>query len=115
MNSLTGNLGKDPELRTTTGGTDVASFSLAVKRKGQKDITDWFDVVAFGDQAKLVMNNLKKGSYVKVEGEFQKRSYNNKEGHRVDVTEFWITCFWLPPAKEKVEEPTEDIYADAPF
>lgn len=101
---ISGNLGKDPELRMTQSGIKVATYSLAVYRPNPKDkdnpLTDWFNVVAWGDQADLVMSNLKKGSKVLINGKFQVRSYDDKEGKKVYITELMQNDFWLAPKKE---------------
>lgn len=69
-----GNLGKDPEMRYTQSGQPVTSFSVACNRKytggdGQKvEETYWFRVSAWGKQAEVCNQYLKKGSRVRVEG-----------------------------------------------
>jgi single-strand DNA-binding protein len=69
-----GNLGKDPEMRYTQSGQPVTSFSVACNRKytggdGQKvEETYWFRVTAWGKQAEVCSQYLKKGSRVRVEG-----------------------------------------------
>ena len=113
---LKGNLGKDPELRTTQNGIKVATYSIAVYRPNPKDkekpITDWFNVIAWGDQAELVMANLKKGSKAIVTGKFQTRSYEDKNGNKVNATELVQEEAALVLAKEKKED-TESIYSDS--
>ena len=67
--SLTGKLGRDPELKYVQGsGKAVCNFSLAVKRPFSKDATDWFDVVLWDKTAEFAANNLKKGETVVVYG-----------------------------------------------
>ena len=101
---MSGNVGKDPELRTTTSGVKVATYSIATYRANPKEkdkpITDWFNVVAWGDQADLVMANIKKGSKILVAGKFQTRNYDDKDGKKVYVTELMQSDFWLAPKKE---------------
>ncbi len=69
-----GNLGKDPEMRYTQSGQAVTSFSVACNRKytggdGQKvEETYWFRITAWGKQAEICNQYLKKGSRVRVEG-----------------------------------------------
>lgn len=108
--TISGNLGQDPELRTTTTGTNVATYSIGVYRANPKEkdkpITDWFNIVAWGEQADLVMQNLKKGTKVLVNGRFQTRTYQNKEGKNVSVTELFQNDFWLAP--KKVKDPFGD-------
>lgn len=90
---ILGNVGNDPEVRTTGGGTKVAEFSVATNRKwtdrsGQaQEKTEWHRVIAWTALADIAEQYLKKGDRVYVEGEIQYRSYENKEGQTVYVTE----------------------------
>lgn len=88
---LVGRLTKDPEYRTTPNGIDVANFTLAVNRnfksKNGEQQADFINVVVFRNQAQNVNNYLSKGSLAGVDGRMQSRSYENKEGQRVFVTE----------------------------
>jgi len=103
--TISGNLGKDPELRTTNSGMKVATYSIGVFRANPKEkekpFTDWFSVVAWGEQADLVMDNLKKGTKVLVNGRFQTRHYEDKDGKIVYVTELFQNDFWIAPQKNK--------------
>lgn len=74
---LAGRLGRDPEMRSTSTGDQVASFSLAT---GTKEYTQWHNVVAFKKKAELVGRFLKKGSQVIVDGELQTRKWQAKDG-----------------------------------
>lgn len=81
---LLGNVGKDPEVRATQGGTVVASFSLAtadrVKVNGNwQDSTEWHNLVAFGRTAEIVRDYIRKGSQLYVEGKIQTRSWDDRE------------------------------------
>lgn len=88
---LVGRLTKDPEYRQTPNGIDVANFTLAVSRnfksKNGEQQADFINVVVFRNQAQNVNNYLSKGSLAGVDGRIQSRSYENKEGQRVFVTE----------------------------
>lgn len=88
---LVGRLTKDPEFRTTPSGVEVSTFTLAVNRtftnaQGERE-ADFINVVVFRKQAKNVNDYLSKGSLAGVDGRIQSRSYENKEGQRVFVTE----------------------------
>ena len=82
---LLGNVGKDPEIRSTTGGTTVASFSLATadRQKDQQgnwqDKTEWHNLVAFNRTAEIVRDYVKKGTQLYIEGKIQTRSWDDKE------------------------------------
>ncbi|MCI0531927.1 MAG: single-stranded DNA-binding protein [candidate division Zixibacteria bacterium] len=98
---LIGNLGKDPELRYTPSGQAVSTFSLATSRRWkdkegqQKDQTDWHNLVAWGKQAEIAKEYLKKGSSIYVEGRIQYRSYDDKEGNKKYITEIVIQNFQM--------------------
>jgi single-strand DNA-binding protein len=94
---LLGNVGKDPEIRTTAGGMTVASFSLATadRAKDQQgnwaDKTEWHNLVAFQRTAEIVRDYVKKGTQVFVEGKIQTRSWDDKEsGQKKFRTEILI-------------------------
>ena len=82
---LLGNLGADPELRTTAGGDAVATISIATsdswkdKKTGEEQQkTEWHRVVFFRRMAEVVGQYLKKGSSVYIEGQLQTNSYEDK-------------------------------------
>ena len=82
---LLGNVGKDPEIRSTPSGTMVASFSLATS-SNQKDAqgnwqerTEWHNLVAFTRTAEIVRDYVKKGTRLYIEGRIQSRSWDDKE------------------------------------
>ena len=81
---LLGNVGKDPEIRSTPNGTMVASFSLAttdrVKDQGGNwnDRTEWHNLVAFQRTAEIIRDYVKKGSKLYIEGKIQTRSWDDK-------------------------------------
>jgi single-strand DNA-binding protein len=83
---ITGNLTKDPELRSTGGGTSVCEMRVAVnsRRKDQSgqwvDKPNFFDVVVFGAQAENCANYLSRGRPVAVEGRLDWREWEAKEG-----------------------------------
>jgi len=83
---LIGNLGKDPEVRYTPGGTAVASFSLATSEKFKnkngefEEKTEWHNVVLWGRQAEIAGEYLAKGRTVYIEGRLQTRKWQDKEG-----------------------------------
>ena len=81
---LVGNLGRDPEVRVTTSGTPVTSFSLATNRRwrdseGQRqEATEWHNVVCFGRQAEVAGQFLSRGRQLYVEGRLQTRSWEDQ-------------------------------------
>ena len=87
---LVGRLAKDPVLRKTANGASVTSFTLACtrryKQEGQPD-ADFINTVVWNKTADSVSQYTHKGSLVGVEGRIQTRSYDDKDGKRVYVTE----------------------------
>ena len=82
---LLGNVGKDPEIRSTGGGTMVANLTLATSDRYQdqqgnwQDRTEWHNLVAFKRTAEIIRDYVKKGSKLYVEGKIQTRSWDDKE------------------------------------
>ena len=87
---LVGRLTKDPVLRKTANGASVVSFTVACtrrfKQEGQPD-ADFINTVTWNKTADIVSQYTHKGSLVGVEGRIQTRSYDDKDGKRVYVTE----------------------------
>jgi single-strand DNA-binding protein len=100
--NISGNLTRDPELRSTGGGTQVLSFGVAVndRRRNQQtgeweDVPNFVDCVVFGARAEPLSRYLSKGSKVAIEGKLRYSSWESKEGQRrsklevvVDEVEF---------------------------
>lgn len=76
---IMGRLTRDPEMRTTTTGKTIASFSLAVDRVGQDDQADFFDVTAWEKLGELVNQYLSKGRRCLVQGRLRQDSWDDKE------------------------------------
>ncbi len=118
---LIGNLGKDPELRYTPNSQAVATFSLATNRRWkdkegqQQDQTDWHNIVAWGKQAEICKEYLKKGSSVFVEGRIQYRTYDDKDGNKRYITEIVARSIQMLGRKgEAKEEPlSQDLESSA--
>ena len=95
---IIGNLGSDPEIRTTGNGGRVAQFSVATSRKWtgrdgqQQEKTEWHRVVAWDNErgpklADVAERFLKKGEKVYIEGEIEYRQYEDKDGVTKYITE----------------------------
>ena len=84
--TLMGRLTRDPELRYTSSGIPVASFSLAVDRdfaqKGEEKQTDFIDIVAWRQTGEFVSKYFTKGSMAVVSGRLQIRDWQDKDGNR---------------------------------
>ena len=74
-----GRLTRDPEMRTTSTGKSIASFSLAVDRGGQDDAADFFDITAWEKLGELVNQYLSKGRRCLVQGRLRQDSWDDKE------------------------------------
>lgn len=108
----TGRATKDIELRSTTSGKSVVSFSIAVKRtyknaEGNYD-SDFFDCIAFGKLAETISRYVHKGDMVGVIGKLQTRSYTDKKDNKRKVTE--IIVEELEFLQQKKEEPATHGY-----
>lgn len=82
---LVGRLGKDPEIRSTPGGTSVARFTIATDEKftdrnGEKqERTEWHNIVAWSKLAEICGQYLRKGKLVYIEGSIRTDSWDDKE------------------------------------
>jgi single-strand DNA-binding protein len=90
---LLGNLGRDPEVRFTQGGTPVANFTMATTDRWsdpsgeKKEKTEWHRIVVWGKQAEIAGEYLRKGRPVFVEGSLQTREWTDREGNKRYTTE----------------------------
>ncbi len=93
--TLIGNLGKDPEIRCTTDGREIANFSIATseswkdKSTGEKrEKTEWHNIVIFNEGlVRVVKSYVKKGSKIYLEGQLQTRKWTDKENNERYTTE----------------------------
>ncbi len=82
---LLGNVGKDPDIRSTPSGTMVANFTLATSDRYQdaqgnwQDRTEWHSLVAFKRTAEIIRDYVKKGSKLYIEGKLQTGSWDDKQ------------------------------------
>ena len=87
---LMGRLTRDPEMRQTTGGIQVCSFSIAVNRRFAKDgqqNADFINCTAWRQQAEFICKYFHKGSMIAIVGTLQSRSWENQEGKRQYATD----------------------------
>lgn len=91
---LMGRITKDLELKTTASGVSVLSFSIAVDRryqaKGEEKKTDFFNCVAWRNEAEFISHWFGKGKMILVEGELQNRTYEDNSGVTRYVTELIV-------------------------
>ena len=98
---------RDPDLRTTGSGISVATFTLAVDRQftnsqGERG-ADFISCVIWRKSAENFCNFTSKGSLVGIDGRIQTRSYDNKDGQRVYVTEVVVDNFALLESRKDRE------------
>ncbi|MBD3425347.1 MAG: single-stranded DNA-binding protein [Candidatus Latescibacteria bacterium] len=128
---LIGNLGSDPEIRSTGTGLQVANFRMATNeqfstRDGERQQrTEWHRIVAFGKLAEICGQYLKKGSQLYAEGRIQTREWEDQSGNRRFTTEVVLREMvmlgsaggggdYSPPSDDdsQEEESTVEIAAD---
>lgn len=98
---IVGNLGKEPEIRKTNDGREIASFSMATseswkeKTTGEKKTkSQWHNVVVFSQGlVGIIKNYVKKGSKLYIEGSLQTRKYTDKKGVDRYITEIVLQNF----------------------
>lgn len=119
---LVGNLGRDPEVKATTGGTSVCNISIATssswkdKTTGERmEETEWHRVVMYGALAEIAGKYLTKGKSVYIEGQIKTRKWQDKEGNDKQTTEIvanemrmlglqgLLKAILAPPAKQEKE------------
>ena len=106
--SVIGRLTADPELRTTTTGANVTTFTLAVARdyvkKGEQRQTDFLDCVAWNNTADLICKYLHKGSQAALSGNLQTRNFEDRNGNKRKVTEINVTGVTFLDKRETTTE-----------
>lgn len=101
---LVGNLGMDPEIVNFESGKKIAKFTVATNETfgtngNTKTETQWHNVVAWGKQAEIAENNLKKGSQIALEGRLTYRSYEDKNDQKKYITEVVLTSYIVFPTE----------------
>ena len=121
---LLGNITADPELKYTDGGTAVSNFSLATNESYKDPAGEWqekpqfHNITAWGNQAELICQMVRKGTQMHVEGSLNYGSYEHKDGHTVRTTEVKLREFVLTSRNEFVssdddgDEDGPDVEAD---
>lgn len=97
---LIGHVGKEPEIRATQAGKEIASFSLATTERWKgtdgerKEKTEWHKVVVFNENlVRVARDYLKKGSKIYLEGSLQTRRWTDKDGQEKFSTEVVLQNF----------------------
>jgi single-strand DNA-binding protein len=121
--TLRGRLGSDPEMKITASGKEVTTVSIATswsKQVGTKDgkpvyedQTDWHRVVFFGNDARIVHTNARKGDLFQCEGRISPRKYTDRENvtrYTIDFVGLTIEVMtWRQRANTRPNAPTEGV------
>ena len=80
---ITGRLTKDPELRSTQNGTNVAKYNIAINTGyGEKQQTDFINVTTWGKSGEFVSKYFKKGQAIGIVGRLNSNNYEDKNGNK---------------------------------
>ncbi len=104
---LTGNVGKDPEVKAIGDNNKVANFTLATVERGYKtktgkeipDKTTWHNLVVWNSLAEIAEKHIKKGTRLYIEGKIDNRSYDDTNGVKKYISEIIVTGFEFIGAK----------------
>jgi single-strand DNA-binding protein len=106
---ICGRTGQDPNVKHTTDGGQVTSFSIATtnvaNRNGEKkESTEWHNCVAFGRTAEIAGQYVKKGTQLLVEGSLRTSKYKDKEGNERQSTNIVVNQLTLLGGKSDKQE-----------
>ena len=102
---------RDMELKTTSTGTSIVRFTLAVDRRKRDDGSDFISCTAYGKTAELLHQYVKKGNQVGIAGHIQTGSYE-KNGQKVYTTDIVADSIYLLGNRTKEEETFTPVIAD---
>ena len=105
--TIGGRITADPELKHTTQGTAVVSFTIAVNRKGKDQPTDFISCQAWKQTAEFICRYFKKGNSICVAGSIQTRTVEYKNGHKANLTELIADEVYFVDAKSTESTFTE--------
>ena len=114
---LMGRITTDLELKKTSSGISVTSFSIAVDRtyvkQGEERKTDFINCVAWNKQAEFICKYFGKGSLIAIEGEIQTRQYQAKDGSNRHITEIVISNVYFTGERREQNNSGYNSYAPA--
>lgn len=105
--AITGRLVKDPELRATSSGKSVVSFTLAVIDPDNKESTDFIDCVAWESRAEFLSKYFTKGQKVEVAGKIKTRTFEKKDGQKGKATELVAKSIGFAESKKDSQTSNE--------
>ena len=115
---ITGNLVRSPELRTTTSGISVCSFTVAVNRRGKRDEqqeVDYFNVTAWRERGETCAKYLSKGKKVLVIGQVSVRTWEKDEKHGASLEVVADEVEFLTPREQAQEQPKNTANQQSAF
>ena len=115
---ITGNLVRSPELRTTTSGISVCSFTVAVNRRGKRDEqqeVDYFNVTAWRERGETCAKYLSKGKKVLVTGQVSVRTWEKDEKHGTSLEVVADEVEFLTPREQAQEQPKNTANQQSAF
>ena len=118
--TVTGNVGRDPEIRYAQSGTAILKFSVAATSgRDENKKTQWWNIVCFGDLGENVAASINKGTRVQVIGKVQREKYTGndgveKESIEVLADDVGISLRWQP-AGTTVTRETRTQEPEQPF
>jgi single-strand DNA-binding protein len=111
---LVGNVGRDPETRTTQNGNTVANFSIATSERwkdkagAKQEKTTWHTCVVWGPLSQVVQSYVVKGSKVAVHGRYESRKWTDKDGNERMAYEVNVNQLELLGEKRASQQNHED-------
>lgn len=112
--TLMGRITADLELRATTQGKSVTSFSIAVERDGKgpngEKQTDFFEVIVWGKTAEFVCNYFGKGRQIIVDGRLQTRGFTDRNGNKRKAVEIVAERVYFADSKPAETQPTTPTF-----
>ena len=108
--AIMGRLTRDPELRSTQSGVQVASFTVAVDRdfsgqNGGEKVTDFIDCVAWRQTGQFVATYFHKGSMIVVDGRLQSRKWQDRDGNNRTSWEInAVSCYFGEAKRDSVSQ-----------
>lgn len=117
--AISGNLGRDPELRATQTGTQVLRFSVCVNERHKvgdewQDVPNWVDATVFGKRAEALNRYLSKGTHVCVQGRLRQSKWE-KDGQKHSRLEVIADNVTFSGGAKRDDVPDEVYDDDCPF
>lgn len=107
--TLTGRLTAEPEIRYTSNGTPVTTFTLAVNRNFESEQeADFIRMIAWNKRAEIIADYLTKGSLIGVEGSIRTRSWEDEDGEWHNITEVEVRQLTFLESKKSADEKTKN-------